>query len=382
MSYPTFPAAQLASENSENSYYIRNEVIKRWENNPTTQRTLAGPDYVLPVANPKAIVVDIAELFSSINISKEGLILNKQIALTYDSFGARIKQLHGVIDTIGEAHRTAASNLRQITDYYGSRRGMPAGEDIRNAIKSLRAAEKSLADVSSLIIKDAQTLEGLSTQRRPPLKVAAANFANYAVGEYLSFGGAVVGTTSQAFAVYTQAHPRTGQSINVTGLTASAFGISGAFLTLFAAVRFFCPDAKAYTSEAWMKTQAAVTTITSQIDRLMDLLGGLDLCWGKMRRHELKNVDVDDITDLRRIIDVLDHHVDQCRVLGNAISTAAKIQVPPKEITHWDLEYERQPALPPIPDSPGDNIPTQDNELTIATSRRSTHTYPPASLNN
>ncbi|KAG8774097.1 hypothetical protein FRC20_002404 [Serendipita sp. 405] len=367
MSYRTYPSAYLESGNSEYNHYIRNEVIKKWEENPAVQRTPSGLDYVIPITNPNQILVDITELFSSITNSTEGRTLSNQMTEAHNSFRTNIKQLYDVVDTLGEAHRQVANSLRQITSRHATRPDTLAGGDIQDAKKSLKDAERALAKVSNLIVKDAQKLEDISTGPRPPLKTFLGHFLHYQVGEGLTVTGGVTGVASQSVALHDQVHSLSSH------ISTTALGFAAALLALTAAVRYSCPDAKAYRLVEWTKTNQAMTAINSQVRRLMDLLGGLDLFWGKMRKDELVNVDLKDIADLRRIMHALDQHVDQCRILGNAISSAAKLGCPMRETSYIGAQQERGMVLPPIPVEDQPSV----GDATVPTPQNSGHTYPP-----
>ncbi|KAG8758092.1 hypothetical protein FRC14_000776 [Serendipita sp. 396] len=371
---PTYPAAYKEAQLSgaeENNYYLRNEVIKKWEAGTVTQRIPQGGDFIYAPENTADIIGEIEGLFTAVRIETNGRALSREMQTAQDEFIASIQGLYGVIDTMGEAHRKVAKGLREITDHYGSRRGVPPDDELRDAKVALTQAEKCLADIADTINENAQKMHDMSNRPRPAMKTFASTISNYYIGEALTGASALVTFGAQTATLQynvTESHN------HGTVVASSALSFFGAVCTLTAAVRFCCPDAKAYKQVEWSRTQQAMVAINDRICRLMDLLAGLDLFWRQMRKTKM-NVAADDIRDLRRIINVLDHHVNQCRSLGNAIARSAQLAVPQREVSDSMLQYERHPALPPTP--PGRNPPSSSSRQPVSAPRHSSHTYPP-----
>ncbi|KAG8810712.1 hypothetical protein FRC18_003923 [Serendipita sp. 400] len=370
----TYPAAYKESQLSgaaENDYYLRNEVIKKWDADPVSKRTPQGNDFIYAPENLVAIITDIEELFTSVRNQTNGRTLNAEMKIAHDEFITSVEGLYGVIDKLGEAHRNAAKGLREITDYYGSRRGVPPDDDLHNARISLKQAEDSLADIAETINTNAQKMHDMSNRPRPALKTFTSTISNYYIGEALTSTSALLTFGAQTANLQynvTESHN------HGTVVASSALSFIAALAALTAAIRFYSPNAKAYKQVEWSRTQDAMTAINDQICRLMDLLAGVDLFWRQMRRREM-HVAADDIRGLENIIKVLDEHVDQSRSLGNAIARSAQLAVPQREISNSMLRYERHPALPPIP--PERNQPSSSSRQPVSAPRHSSHTYPP-----
>ncbi|KAG8845676.1 hypothetical protein FRB91_001562, partial [Serendipita sp. 411] len=329
----TYPAAYKESQLSgaaENDYYLRNEVIKKWDADPVSKRTPQGNDFIYAPENLVAIITDIEELFTSVRNQTNGRTLNAEMKIAHDEFITSVEGLYGVIDKLGEAHRNAAKGLREITDYYGSRRGVPPDDDLHNARISLKQAEDSLADIAETINTNAQKMHDMSNRPRPALKTFTSTISNYYIGEALTSTSALLTFGAQTANLQynvTESHN------HGTVVASSALSFIAALAALTAAIRFYSPNAKAYKQVEWSRTQDAMTAINDQICRLMDLLAGVDLFWRQMRRREM-HVAADDIRGLENIIKVLDEHVDQSRSLGNAIARSAQLAVPQREISN------------------------------------------------
>ncbi|KAG8834750.1 hypothetical protein FRC17_007256 [Serendipita sp. 399] len=369
----TYPKAYKESRiaGTENDHYLRNEVIRKWEANPATRRNPQGSDFVYPTDDPTPIITDIEELFVSVRNETNDRFLSREMKAAHDEFITSIKGLYGVIDTLGEAHRKAANGLREITDYYGPRRGVPANDDIRNARGALIEAQNSLAEVTHTINQNAEKLRDMSNLPRSKFKVASSAVSNYYIGEGCTVTSAVMtlGASSGTLHKIVNAIPPGNSAVVAAGVS-----ITGAVLVVTTAIRYFRPDAKAYKEVEWKKTQDAMATINAYICRLMDLLAGLDLFWNQMRKRQI-HVNADDIRDLERIIGVLDQNVNQCRFLGNAIARSARLSVPQREISATMLRYERTPTLPPVP--PEKDRPRSGSRQQPPVAYHSGHTYPP-----